>query len=133
MSTFEQYDDIPKYRKKSTAKPPKKSKHKHLCEYCILEYPEDWWNKDTGKKRKMWPHIGVYCPICGKIGSVTDKERWHKLEKRTNEFHTYYESVHTEEYERELNPRTRTLPTFSVDDPFAKFVKLTTVEGENNE
>jgi hypothetical protein len=80
-------------------------------------------------RQKLKPHIGAYCPICGKVGTVQDPDRWRRLEKHTNEFHTYYASVNTEEYERELDPITRTLPTFTVDGPFAKFVNLTD-EGE---
>lgn len=43
---MERFDDIPKYRKESHARPPKKSKHKHLSEPCIIESPADWWKKE---------------------------------------------------------------------------------------
>lgn len=41
------FDDIPKYRKKSQARPPKKSKHKHLSEPCIISL------RQTGGRNSM--------------------------------------------------------------------------------
>lgn len=117
-------NDIPKYRKKSTARPPAKAKHKHVYEPCLIEYPLDWWNKPHERKRYV-PHLqfSAYCPVCGKIGEV-DRERWFTTVKKYNIGRPYLESVHTEEAKRELNLTTRTLPVFKVVDPFAKFVKI---------
>lgn len=99
-------DDTPKYKKKSKKNPPKKADHKHLHELCVIEYPQDWYNKEHVRSGKLRTVLYRYCPICGKITDT--KESAVALEERT----------------RELNPTTRTLPTFRVDSPFAKFVEL---------
>ena len=132
MSDFEQFDDIPRYRKKSTAKTPKKSKHKHLVDPCVLEYPLDWYNKPHDRVRGNHINIGGYCPICGKLGDLKDKSLWYGKDTVFIGNYQFTESVLTEEGEKEMNPETRTLPTFYVDDPFAKFVELPNEEGEGN-
>lgn len=122
-------NDIPKYKKKSQAKPPEKAKHKHVYEPCLIEYPEQWYLKphehelyENGKvKTKL--RFGSYCPICGKLGEG-DHDRWRMLVKRHNGVISYYEQVWTEEAERELNPSTRTLPVFKTDGWREKFVKI---------
>ena len=35
-------NDIPKYKKKSTASPPAKAKHKHEYVPCLIEHPWAW-------------------------------------------------------------------------------------------
>lgn len=117
-------NDIPKYRKKSTARPPAKAKHKHVYEACFVEYPLDWWSKLHERKRYV-PHLAFssYCPICGKIGDV-DRDRWFTAVKKYFGDGSHIESVKTEEAERELNPTTRTLPVFKIADPFVKFVDI---------
>ena len=118
-------DDIPKYRKKSQAKPPKKTDHKHLREPCIIETPSDWHKKPHERSGEMKPHFYAYCPVCGKVtGYNPDKERWWVREERFNGAIHYLETVPTPEGARELDPATRTLPTFRVDDIFPKFVDL---------
>lgn len=118
-------NDIPKYRKKSTARPPAKAKHKHVYTACLLEYPTDWWNKPHERKRYV-PHLqfASYCPECGKI-SEHDRKRWFvTVEKTFENGRKYYESVFTEEAKRELNPSTRTLPLFKVGGPFTRTVEI---------
>ena len=85
-------NDIPKYRKKSSARPPTKAKHKHAYEPCLIEYPLDWWNKPHERKRYV-PHLqfSAYCPVCGKVGEV-DRERWFTTVKKHNGAHSYIES-----------------------------------------
>lgn len=117
-------DDIPRYRKKSTSKPPKKSKHKHLREPCIIEYPENWHTKEHLCGDGRHTSIGTYCPICGKIGDITDWERWYQKEPVHVGIYILAQHAPTNEGKRELDPETRTLPTFFVDSPFAKFVEL---------
>ena len=118
-------DDIPKYRKKSQAKPPKKADHKHLRETCILEIPADWYKKPHERSGKTTPHFYAYCPICGKVlGYNPEYDRYWMYEEHHNGATHYKERVPTEEGARELNPATRTLPTFRVDDIFPKFVDL---------
>lgn len=118
-------DDIPKYKKKSQKKPPKKADHRHLREPCIIEIPADWFNKPHERNGKTNPHFYAYCPICGKVtGYNPCKERWWTREERYNGVFHFYETVYTEEGRREIDPATRTLPTFKSDDIFPKFVDL---------
>ena len=57
---MENYDEIPKYRKKkpSKSKSVNKSNHKHHYDDFLLVYEENH------------PHISEYCKICGKINNV---------------------------------------------------------------
>lgn len=124
-------NDIPKYRKKSSASPPTKAKHKHAYEPCLIEHPLDWWNKPHERKRYL-PHLTFtsYCPVCGKVGGG-DPRRWFVSGKKYDDVGCPYVTVeHTDEAKRELDPATRTLPVFKVDDPFAKFVEINMEETE---
>lgn len=124
MSEFEQFDDIPRYRKKSTAKTPKKSKHKHLCEPCVIAYPDDWHTKEHLRSNKMHNIIGAYCPICGKIGELKDRTRWYGRDTVFVGQYQLTETKLTKEGEQEMSATTRTLPYFEIDDPFTRFVQL---------
>lgn len=118
-------DDVPKYRKKSQKKPPKKADHKHLCEPCIVVRPVDWYKKEHERSGEMLPDFYGYCPICGKIMAFRpDRDRWYTKVERNNGSFSYLETVPTEEGARELDPATRTLPTFEADDCFVKNVNL---------
>lgn len=116
-------NDIPKYKKKSTASPPAKAKHKHVHEPCLVESPVDWYQKEHERKGETRLSFRSYCPICGKTDSP-DYDRWETLVKRNRGVMSYYERVPTEEAERELNPETRTLPVFYSDSPWPKFVEI---------
>lgn len=116
-------EEIPKYTKKSQAKPPKKAKHKHVFEPCIIEIPEDWHKKEHEQSGKKRPIFEGFCPICGKIGPI-DQSRWWEEKLGHIGMWQLYGGIPTEEGARELNPATRTLPTFHGDDPFVKFVNL---------
>ena len=121
MSDF--YDETPRHKKKSQAKPPAKAKHKHIFEPCILEFPHEWYLKEhvrTTDDRKSW--IYGFCPVCGKIGEV-DRSRWLHKERDFLGSYMFVKDVLTDEGEKEMNSKTRTLPTFIVENPFAKFVK----------
>lgn len=122
-------DDTPRYKKKSTAKPPKKAKHKHLAEPCVMEYPFHWYKKPHEQNGRMCNAIGAYCPICGKIGELLHYNRWYVKGGSLSTVDLFAEF--TEEAMRELDPDTRTLPTFSINDPFAKYVTLPTEEKED--
>lgn len=124
MNKFDYLDEVAPYKKKSQSKPPKKSKHKHLCEPCIISYPMDWWTKEHLRSNKRNDTIGVYCPICGKIGDIKDRSRWYTNDTVFIGNMRFTESVLTEDGKREMNPETRTLPYFEVDDPFDKFVSI---------
>ncbi len=57
---MENYDEIPKYRKKksSKSKSANKSDHKHQYKDCLLVDEENR------------PHKAQYCKICGKINNI---------------------------------------------------------------
>ena len=57
-----QEDMVPR-RKPSQKKPPKKAKHKHDYQPCILVYERKY-----DRKRPKVP--ATYCSICGKIGDM---------------------------------------------------------------
>lgn len=118
-------NDIPMYRKKSTASPPAKAKYKHIYEPCLLEELVEWYMKPHERKtNKTQLRFRSYCPICGKVGDM-DKDRWWTHVKKSNGSFSYLEPVYTEEAERELNPATRTLPVFYVGDQWRpKFVDI---------
>ena len=125
MPDYKNYnDDEVRYKKKSNSRPPKKANHKHLCEPCIISYPNEWWAKEHLRTDKTHDVIGIYCPICGKIGELKDRARWYMKDTVFVGNVQFTENVLTEEGKKEMNPETRTLPTFKVKDPFDKFVVL---------
>lgn len=128
MNNFDYIDETPKYKKKAKHKAPKKADHKHLCEPCVLETPKDWFNKPHDRSGAMNRSIAGYCPICGKLDTIKDKSLWYGKDTVFIGNLQFTESVLTEEGRRQMNPCTRTLPCFRVDDPFAKFVQLPTTE-----
>ena len=132
MNEYNYENDVPKYKKKSAAKAPKKAKHKHLCEPCILEYPVDWWNKEHLRKPEMKSVIGAYCPICGKIGEVKNREIWYTRDNAFIGNMQFTETVLTVEGQKQINKETRTIPTFRLNDPFDKFVTLSESEDEDD-
>lgn len=119
-----EYEDITRHRKKAQPKTPKKSKHKHIFEPCVLEQPIDWYKKEHERSGVIRSKIGYYCPICGKLGDFQEKERWYQRKLVEHLPFNAYSQEPTEECGRELNPLTRTLPTFFVEDYFQKFVEV---------
>lgn len=114
-------EDIAPYKKKSKAKPPKKYKHKHTYEPCVVEFPAEWYLKEHIRNREYKSEINSYCTICGKIGGMIDEERWYRDERvYHNIFGSVLKSMPTTECEKELNKDTRTLTTFLLNDPFQK-------------
>jgi hypothetical protein len=124
MNNFEQFNEIPRYKKKSTAQTPKKSKHKHLSAPCVISYPSDWYTKEHLRNNERQIVIGAYCPICGKIRDLNDKSQWYKKETVFFGICQFTETALTAEGEKEMNESTRTLPYFEIDSPFDKFVAL---------
>lgn len=118
------FEECLPYKKKSQAKPPKKSKHKHEYEPCVLEYNDIRFSQEHGiVYDRPRARFDRYCPVCGKLGGLESKdvERWYRSDRAG------YRITHvlSEEGEREMNPETRTLPTFWVDDPyFPKYVEV---------
>ena len=121
MDEHAELDVIP-YKKKSKTKPPKKAKHKHIYEPCVLEFNDVRFDKERGfVYDRPGVRISAYCPVCGKLGPIENMERWYE---HASVGGTFIVGM-TEECERELNQETRTLPTFWVDDQyFQKFVEV---------
>ena len=122
-------EDGPHHRRQkiSKAKPPKKSKHKHVFEPCVLEFthPYGKLTKEHGFQPERRASIGGYCPICGKVGPI-DVSRWVRQTFHDDLKMLYYMTKWSDEALQELNPETRTLPTFDIGDEwlFPKFVDL---------
>ena len=116
-------EETTRYKKKSQAKPPKKTKHKHIFEPCIIESPVDWHKKPHERSGEKQSEFGGFCPICGKVGP-TDQSRWWTNASKCIKGFRFADCVPTKEGARELNPETRTLRTFWSEDIFAKFVDI---------
>lgn len=112
-------DEVMPYKKKAKSKTPAKTKHKHIYQPCVIEIPDDWYKKDHVRSGETRCYISSYCPICGKVGPINIDRWWDRY---TSNGRFCFES--TEEAKAELNPLTRTLPTFHLDDPFEKYVDI---------
>lgn len=121
-------EDIRNRRQKiSRTKPPKKATHKHIYEPCVFEFNSPRFTKDHGVVYdKPGACIGAYCPVCGKVGDLPERERWYASRYISHPtFGSCIEPYETDECKNELNPATRTLPTFWVEDRwFTKYVDL---------
>ena len=114
-------EEMMPYRKKSQKKAPSKANHKHHFEPCIIEYMGERLERGRGFIPDAKTAIKSYCPVCGKLSSELDYSIWYKKEivKRC-----WYNQP-TERLLQELDPNTRTLPTFWVDDYWKqKYVEL---------
>lgn len=117
-------DEAAPYRKKARHNAPKKSKHKHKYQPCVFEYDGVQLDKAHGFIPKKETGFGSYCTVCGKIGGSTSEKwtRWVPLNGGPAG-----RSEYTDEAKVELNPATRTLPTFRIDDIFSqKFISVGT-------
>lgn len=108
-------EDVPRYRKKVKPHSPAKSKHKHDYQKCLFEYNVPTYVNMNGfsvQKDMVHTAIGTYCSICGKVGDIN----WMSMLNP--------EKVPDDD-KRELNPETRTVPVFWLDDIYKqKFVTL---------
>ena len=125
-SEMDYEEEVQRNRRKkiSKAKAPKKSGHKHAYEPCVVEYPANWFMKPHERGSKTRPDIMDYCPTCGKLSATHQTERWWVGGR---DFRGTW-SDPSEEALKELDPETRTLPTFMIEDPFARSVNT---EGAN--
>lgn len=98
-------DEEVKYRKKKQHRPPKKSKHKHDYQPCMLRAPVPSFDKVHGMVPIYKLVKASYCTICGKI----------------EDYDFVNLIIETGIKEEEI----LTLPTFTVKDLFlAKYVNL---------
>lgn len=102
-------DDIPKYKKKSTRHPPKKSRHKHTYEDCLLnvEYEMGGILYDS-------VFLSEYCAICGKIGN-------RRVLETTKETSNGYSRLLNKD---EILEKYKHLEIFEIDDFCDKYVTL---------
>ena len=117
-------EDIAKYKKKSRRPSIRKSNHKHNYQPCVFESEKIILDKTRGfvNSGEHEFSMGEYCPICGKIRSTGRK--WFTYVPISPGSHILCLEP-TEEAKKELNPYTRTIPTFSLKDRFTqKYVDL---------
>ena len=100
------------HRKHEEQKVSKKSKHKHIYEPCVYEFLRERWDKRVhGLTKQKDVSLGTYCTVCGKVGKV-EVIVWNFRDLTDDEL-------------RQLNPDTRTLPTFWLDDVWKqKYVEV---------
>ena len=65
------FDDVPKYIKKKSKNPSKKSNHKHMFEPCIFSYAFDMPTVN-GYKSIERKSLGKRCAICGHLDYNTE-------------------------------------------------------------
>lgn len=110
------------YKKKAKRKSVPKARHKHEYSPCVFEYDSIRLDDIHGIVPTPAVSIGMYCPVCGKVGSLECSAwmRWVPANKGGAG-----RSEYTEIAKRELNPSTRMLPSFRLDNgPFQKYVRL---------
>lgn len=119
--------EIPKYRKKSQKKPPKKANHKHEWANCVYETTTIAYSREKGFYKTTELNIGTYCPMCGKIGVVDDCN----FKVNTSPYSKFLTYEWSEAAQKEFNPTTRTMPFFKIDQFKDKFV-MTTVSSNGS-
>ena len=114
-------DDVPKYKKKSSAKGQPRSKHKHCYETVLLKRYYHFPDIKTGKTRTTYTETPTkVCPICGR---VSHSDRDPSFYKKTVTQEVPYRIMSTELSEKALK-----LPKWYLEDFMDKFAK----EGEFN-
>lgn len=112
-------DDEMRYRKKSKKHGLKRSNHKHDYHPCVYEFNGVTYDSTYGFVPKKDIILGQYCIICGRIKLVTPEN--YKDFSASNLFQDKYNFLGN----KEINPETRTIPTFWIDDIWKqKFVDL---------
>lgn len=95
---FEEYDEIPKYRKRKNSK-SSKANHKHKYEKCLFDI--------DGRL-----HVGKFCKICGKIGDIEFFQCIKDTESR-------YSRLMTNE---EVEDKFKELPKFKLQNICQKYI-----------
>jgi len=111
-------DEFPRYRKKTKRHPPAKSDHKHSYTYCVFH---ERIKTPFGYNEEF--RIGIYCSVCGKIGSTGFLERDGWLENVAQRPWVSHEW--TAKAKMEFAASTRSLPCFEIFDAVRqKFVNV---------
>lgn len=110
------YDDkATPYKKKSSKRPPAKAKHKHDFQPCVFEFDFTKLDEAHGFVTEPKACVGSYCTVCGKVHKSLPGNGWMEwVPIRPGSQFGHYE--YTENTKRELEPGTRTLPTFRLED-----------------
>lgn len=126
-------DDIGRYKKRAKYKAIPRSKHKHDYQDCVYEYESIVrFDKIHGFIEGEKKCLGTYCSICGKIGKKSPPDKWYRRQ-HGRETDWYIRIDYTEDALRELDAKTRTLPTFFLNDYLGqKFVDLEVQNVESN-
>ena len=127
-------NEIPKYKKKSKKRTPKKHNHAHDWQPCVYEYQERvYWAPNSGPQLRE--ELGLYCSICGKTNF--DRTRWViSTEEFNPRFGRVIRQELTMEGKTQLNRETRTYPTIHLDADncadaiFTKYIELPKIEEE---
>lgn len=119
--------EIPKYKKKSQKKPPKKANHKHEWADCVYETDTIGYSREKGFYKTTELNIGTYCPVCGKIGSLYNQA----YRENTSTVPRFYHMKWSKKALKEFDPKTRTLPFFRINQFKDKFV-MTTVSSDGS-
>ena len=114
-------DDQMPHKKKAKKNGIKKADHKHDFHPCIFEYSTEKFDKHRGMLPATEESLGSYCTICGKIGAQYFPWAFDFTPLRQGGRIGRYE--YTAEAKKELNPETRTVPKFHLNDFFKdKFI-----------
>ena len=82
MTSREEINEVPKYKKKSTSKGLPRSKHKHIYETVLLTTISETQDYKTGLKKKVYRSFPTkVCSICGRIDKV-DRESSYYIEEQ---------------------------------------------------
>lgn len=109
-------EETMRYKKKSSRRPPKKAKHKHVYENCVFCF--DTMKRFDRARGMIWGpalSVGTYCPICGKIGDVFDRQWYDGAAYQ-------YPPAWNDRAQQEFDPATRTLPFFHLNSVWQKAV-----------
>lgn len=126
------YDGPIKHRKRSKKRPPAKAGHKHDFQPCMFQTYRKHFDRVHGYVQTGEPSFsfGSYCPICGKT-SRSDIDQW-LLWVPLHPGSQGGRFEYTDRAKAELDPATRTLPTFIINDRFPpKYVSLENQTKEN--
>lgn len=112
--------EIPRHRKKSGRKPAKKANHRHVYTPCVFSYGLPSFDTAHGivENGKRAQSIGSFCPVCGKIGTLVNP----LYRQSVSAGGLFVSGGWSSAAHREFDPATRTLPAFSLQDMFQKYV-----------
>ncbi len=102
----------------NTSKPKKRIYHKrddhtHRYDFCVYEY--DFPSREHPGTFNRECSIGTYCPVCGKVGARFTRDPRYIQRSEHFKNRIYLGCKWNDEALKELDSRTRTLPTFFLE------------------